>query len=179
MLDPFVVSQIFGIAILVVQIAILIVIGAYIVDKDGWIVEMVRRYAYLIIVCAAGASIVGSLTYSELVGFPPCKLCWLQRIFLYPSFVIGIIAWWKNDRNALRYTLALSIIGICISLYHYIMQMTGVSLFSCDTIGQSASCGGVFVREFGYMTIPLMAFTLNAGIIVASWLGLTKRNETQ
>ena len=39
------------------------------------------------------AATLGSLFYSEIAGFEPCKLCWLQRIFMYPQAVLLGIAW--------------------------------------------------------------------------------------
>src|SRR3989344_8493220 len=29
-----------------------------------------------------------SLIYSDVIGYEPCKLCWIQRIFLYPQVII-------------------------------------------------------------------------------------------
>ena len=34
---------------------------------------------------------VGSLVYSEVVGFIPCKFCWYQRYLMYPIALILII----------------------------------------------------------------------------------------
>ena len=38
------------------------------------------------------AAVVGSLSFSEIVGFPPCELCWIQRIFMYPQAIIAFCA---------------------------------------------------------------------------------------
>jgi len=112
------------------------------------------------------------LTYSELLKFPPCKLCWFQRIFLYPSLFIGLIGFITKDRNALRYSLVLSSVGILFSAYHFFIQMSGITGLPCTAVGQSDACGGIFVQEFGFVTIPFMALTLNLYIIVVSWVGL-------
>jgi len=53
--------------------------------------------------------------------------------------------------------------------------MSGVTGLPCSAIGQSDSCGGIYVKELGYITIPLMAWTLNLYIIVVSYLGLKKK----
>ncbi|WP_416144303.1 disulfide bond formation protein B [Planococcus koreensis] len=53
----------------------------------------------------------GSLYFSQIRGYAPCTLCWVQRIFMYPLvIVIGVAYAQKNVRIAAT-TLALSIIG--------------------------------------------------------------------
>lgn len=171
-------SLIFGIGVILMHLDILGIIGFHLFAPKGKMSQMVKRHALKLVAGIGLLSIVGSLTYSELLNFAPCKLCWFQRIFLYPSFIIGLIGYSKRDQNALRYTLALSAIGIVISSYHYFLQMSGVEGLPCSTVGQSDSCGGVFVKQFGYITIPLMAWTLNLYIIVVSYLGLKQKNES-
>src|SRR5699024_12031322 len=65
---------------------------------------------------------VGSLYFSEIKGFAPCELCWIQRIFMYPLVIIyGVAALKKNIDIALP-GLILSGIGMFISAYHYLIQ---------------------------------------------------------
>lgn len=35
---------------------------------------------------------LGSLYFSEIRHYEPCKLCWIQRIFMYPIVIIVTIA---------------------------------------------------------------------------------------
>lgn len=36
-------------------------------------------------------AVAGSLYLSEVLNYEPCKLCWFQRIFMYPQlFLLGI-----------------------------------------------------------------------------------------
>src|SRR3989338_4340198 len=42
---------------------------------------------------------IGSLYFSEIAKYDPCKLCWIQRIFMYPLALIFFIALIKKDRN--------------------------------------------------------------------------------
>src|SRR6185295_7978736 len=45
------------------------------------------------------ASMLGSLFYSQIAGFPPCDLCWFQRIFMYPLvFLLGLALIKKDSR---------------------------------------------------------------------------------
>ncbi len=102
-------------------------------------------------------SILASLYYSEIVGFVPCTLCWIQRIFIYPQAILFGVALKKKDVNILPYSFALSLIGGLFSLYHNYLYFGGTPAIPCDA---NASCTQRFVFEFGFMTIPLMAFIL-------------------
>src|SRR3989338_4074292 len=104
-------------------------------------------------------SVVLSLVYSDFIGFEPCKLCWIQRIFLYPQAVILGLALWKKSRDAETYCLALSTIGATIALYHYYGENFNPSALPACDAGGAISCAVRFVAEFGYITIPLMSLT--------------------
>lgn len=109
---------------------------------------------------------LGSLFYSEIAKYDPCKLCWFQRIFMYPLPVLFGIALWKKDKGIIKYALALSIIGGLIALYHYLLQTGIVPDGACGVVGYSVSCSQRFVMEWGYITIPMMSLTAFVYIIV-------------
>src|SRR3989338_8671049 len=64
---------------------------------------------------------IGSLIFSEILKFPPCILCWYQRIFMYPLVIILAVGIWKKDKNVHLYALPLSITGLIISIYHNLL----------------------------------------------------------
>ena len=98
---------------------------------------------------------LGSLTYSEVAGFPPCELCWYQRILMYPLPIVIGLATWRRDWPALRwYVLPLSLIGVVIAAYHVGVQRTGADSGLCDVGG---GCAAIYVEHFGFLTIPTMA----------------------
>jgi len=101
----------------------------------------------------------GSLFYSEIAGFEHCKLCWFQRIFMYPLVILLGLANIKKDFKFTFYPSALAMIGTIISLYHNYIYYGGISIFPCEPFGLGVSCTKVLVMEFGYITIPLMALT--------------------
>lgn len=122
---------------------------------------------------------LGSLFYSEIAGFTPCKLCWFERIFMYPQVILFGVAIWKKDAKIWIYSSTLSIIGAAISFYHYLLQIGFLPEGSCDAVGRSVSCSKVFVMTFGYITIPLMAgtaFVLLILLAIAAKKGLTKNS---
>lgn len=101
----------------------------------------------------------GSLFYSEIAGYDPCKLCWLQRIFMYPQVILLGIAYKKSDVSISTYSLSLSVPGLAIAVYHYIIQFFQSPLVACSTVGYSVSCSDHFTLSYGYITIPMMAVT--------------------
>ena len=108
----------------------------------------------------------GSLYFSEVRGYIPCTLCWVQRIFMYPLvIVIGVAYVQKNVRIAAT-TLVFSVIGGCISLYHYGLQKLDFLSDSAPSCGQ-VPCTGEYINWLGFITIPflaLIAFILLAGM---------------
>ncbi len=126
--------------------------------------EFIRVNAFNFAFLVASIATFGSLFLSEVAGFIPCKLCWWQRIFMYPSALILFISLLVNDRGVAKYILPLSGIGALIAIYHYIMQLFP-NILECSE--ETAKCSAVQFMEFGYVTIPLMAFTAFLLIIVS------------
>lgn len=123
-------------------------------------IALVGKYALAIGFLAAFIATSGSLFYSEVAGYTPCKLCWLQRIFMYPQVVLLGLALWRRERViTVLQTMILSAIGALIAAYHYYLQLGGNPLVPCGTVGYSVSCAQRFVLQFGYITIPMMALT--------------------
>lgn len=118
------------------------------------------------------AATVGSLYLSEVMGFIPCRLCWFQRIFMYPQVILLGMAAYRGDRRMASYVLPLAIIGGLVSIYHYMEQkVPGFAELNPCTDG--VPCNEDYLDWFGVITIPLMA--LVAFILIAGCLWLTKR----
>ncbi|MDX1447883.1 MAG: disulfide bond formation protein B [Acidimicrobiia bacterium] len=105
-------------------------------------------------------STAGSLVYSEYYLFEPCRLCWYQRIAMYPLVVTLGIGWWRSDRAVVRYVVPPAVIGGGISLWHLANQW----LLTEPSCAVGASCAVRYVTEFGFVTIPFMAFSGFAAI---------------
>ncbi len=125
-------------------------------------------FAFLV----ATVSTLGSLFYSEILKYEPCKLCWFQRILMYPQSVLFGLALYKKDRKVVDYGLIFSGLGAVVALYHYLLQVGVVKSGDCAAVGYSVSCAQRFVLEFGYITIPMMAF---AGFLLIFTLSLVAK----
>lgn len=102
------------------------------------------------------AGTAGSLFFGEVLGYPPCVLCWYQRICLYPLVVIFGGAIWSEDRGFSRYSLPLIAAGLSIAVYHNLLYY-GVVPDSISPCKQGVSCTEKQVELFGFVTIPLMS----------------------
>lgn len=118
---------------------------------------------WIALIVSLGASAV-TLIHEQLFGLPPCALCYWQRIFLYPQIILFALALWKRERAIVDYSIALSVIGLGVAIYHHALQMLPAGTIPCPSEG--VSCAQIFFLEFGFITYPLMAATLFAFLIV-------------
>lgn len=99
---------------------------------------------------------LGSLFYSEILGYTPCELCWIQRIFMYPLVIIYSVALYKRDINIALPGSILSGIGLLISIYHYGLQKASFMQDNAGICGD-VPCNLQYVNYFGFITIPFLA----------------------
>jgi disulfide bond formation protein DsbB len=109
----------------------------------------------------------GSLYMSQILGYTPCHLCWLQRIMMYPlvlMFGISLIL----DTDVVEYAVPMATIGGGIAAYHYIIQrMEQFQSAGCSVT--SVSCDTEYTYYLGIVTIPFMGFTAFLGILLLNW----------
>ncbi|SES99601.1 disulfide bond formation protein DsbB [Salinibacillus kushneri] len=115
----------------------------------------------------------GSLFYSEVMQFEPCKLCWFQRILMYPLVIIIGTATIKKDVNIAIPGFILSVIGAPLALYHYFIQKVGHA--GANFCGQGASCTAEYVNYFGFITIPFLSLIAFTAIIILFIVIFVKR----
>ncbi|SEB61746.1 disulfide oxidoreductase [Paenibacillus sp. GP183] len=129
-----------------------------------------RTYSLYLAWVVSLVAVSGSLFLSDYMGFEPCKLCWFQRIFMYPQAILLAIACYKNDRRQIPYLLPLSVIGGSISLYHYAEQkIPGLAKLLPCTSG--VPCNQDYINWLGFITIPFLALIAFILIIVLLWIG--------
>lgn len=124
--------------------------------------------AFLIAILAT----LGSLFFEFVLSFPPCDLCWYQRIFMYPQAVILGIAMLKKDQSVRVYSLVLSIIGLGFAIYHYFLQLFPTVL-PCTS--NSVSCATRQWELFGFISIPFLSGAAFLGIILSMLIGKRRK----
>ncbi len=155
------VSKVLSLLTILGQVIVLIVlISFFIYKKNKNKLDILDKHALVFSFIIALAATLGSLFYSEIAGYEPCKLCWFQRIFMYPLVLLLGMAVWKKDNGISNYVIVMSTLGALIAGYHYLLQIGAApALVPCSTVGYSVSCAEKFVMNFGYITIPLMSLT--------------------
>ncbi len=126
---------------------------------------------------ALGAT-TGSLYFSEVLGFPPCVLCWYQRILLYPLVLIFAVGLWTEDASYRRYAYPMAALGFAIAAYHNLLYF-GLIAEDLAPCTPELSCKTQQLNLFGFITIPLMALFGFLSIITVIWFEsrMGKANE--
>lgn len=98
----------------------------------------------------------GSLFFSEVLKYPPCSLCWYQRIFLYPLVLIFMIGIVRRDRSHIFYAWPISLVGFLIAAYHNLLFYGFISkeLSPCR---ENISCSEKYIEGFGFLSIPFLS----------------------
>ncbi|HEU5216637.1 MAG TPA: disulfide bond formation protein B [Gaiellaceae bacterium] len=165
-----------------VLIALLLIVGLLALFGLRAPLDAIRRLlwgyelwaAFVVAAIATG----GSLFFSEIAHFPPCELCWYQRICMYPLSILTLLMAWQGDNRAARYLLPLPIVGAGVSIYHLLIENQVIKEPTQCQASAPGGCAFKWINEFGYITIPTLALTgflLLIGFLV---LGTAGESET-
>ena len=122
--------------------------------------------AWALVFCAwlvASTSTLGALFFGEVMHLPPCSLCWYQRIFMFPLALILPFGLFPFDRNVVRATLPLAVIGGLVAAFH-VLLVAGVIPESIKPCTQGVACSEKVIEWFGFVTIPLLSVAAFATI---------------
>lgn len=176
-MDAAVADRFFALLTLAALAGALVLIGLALADRGSPVVRRVRialwdvvgPWALWLAWLVAAVATAGSLYYSEIVGFPPCSLCWYQRIAVYPLAVILAIAAWRRDRGVRVYALPLVAAGALIALYQYVLgYLPDAEVLGCSI---DVSCTERYLWEFGFVDFPFMSlvsFTVIGALLASS-----------
>jgi disulfide bond formation protein DsbB len=115
---------------------------------------------------------LGSLYFSEIVNYKPCRLCWFQRTMMYPLAILLIVAALVKDKKIWRYAVPLASIGITISTYHWFLErFPNLDAGVCDV---DVPCEFIWFQHFGFVTLPFMALTGFLAVLVFTTLPNTQ-----
>lgn len=163
----------------VISHALLVVFVLAVISRDSWgksLFNFLGKNAVPLGLLVSLSAVVGSLLYSQILGYEPCSLCWWQRVFVYPTVILFGAALLKKDHNVFHYVIPLISIAAIIALYHSYTQLGGASILPCTAEG--GACSKVFVKEYGYVTIPLMSLTVIVYVMFLGWVSRLHKRHT-
>jgi hypothetical protein len=144
----------------------------------GWLRADLGRAALGLAFGVATVATLGSLYYSEIAGFTPCKLCWYQRIAMYPLTIVLGVAALRRDHSVRFTVVPIAVIGALIAAYHAWIQAfppTGGSAFCTADV----PCTDRFVWEFGFVSLPFMALSGFIFIITMAFIAQPTISEAE
>lgn len=133
---------------------------------------------YLAWVLALVATL-GSLSFSTVLGFQPCVLCWYQRACMYPLTILLGLAAFRGDPGVRIYAIPLAATGALLALIQNAEAWGWMpTLRACTAAAGTVACdvpwplwgSGALAPLNNVLTIPvlsLLAFTLILALL--SW----------
>lgn len=141
----------------------------YLTNDEDRLSAFFAVYGRHLALLQATVATCGSLFMSEALRWPPCVLCWYQRILMYPLVFLILIGILRRDRGLHLYVLPLSLLGACTSLYHYLLVKT-------DWLPPPPCIDGIpctvdYLDILGFINVPFMAMT--AFLVISFLMGAT------
>jgi disulfide bond formation protein DsbB len=112
------------------------------------------------------ASVFGSLFFSEVMKFPPCNLCWYQRIFIYPVALIILLGLFIESREIHKFVAPFTVIGLVISIYHNLIYYKWIEVIVPCT--ETAPCTAEQLNFLGFITIPLLSLMAFVTLVITN-----------
>lgn len=139
------------------------------------LLDEVSRLALWLAWLVALVTTLGSLYFSEIAHFTPCKLCWYQRIAMYPFAIVLLVAALRRDRGVAWYVVPVATIGAMFATYQAQLQAFPHQHSSFCTLTEP--CTVRYVWEFGFVSLPFMALSAFVFIITMTLLA-TRANHS-
>jgi disulfide bond formation protein DsbB len=160
-----------------VVFALVLAIGGHLSPRiarlRSHVADAVAPQALGLAFAVAAVATAGSLYFSEVAHFTPCRLCWYQRICMYP--LAPLLAWaaWRRDLRLRPLAALLATVGGLIASYHVLIErFPTLESSACDPTNP---CSLIWVRRFGYLTIPAMA--LSGFALILTLLAVARRDD--
>lgn len=120
--------------------------------------KFLTKYILYIAFAQALVATLGSLYFSEIRHFPPCTLCWYQRIMMYPLVLILGVGILKKVKEVNYFAWPLIAIGWLIAVYHNLLYYNILPEAAAPCTA-GISCTTRFFAWFGFITIPFLSLT--------------------
>lgn len=96
-----------------------------------------------------------SLYFGEVLKWELCRLCWYQRIALFPLALLLGVAAYRYDRHFVPYALVLCTAGGLAALYQVLEGRFPV-LRTAAICGYTNDCSKNVFELFGFLTFPMV-----------------------
>ena len=129
----------------------------------------IKKYALYLAWVVSLIGLICSLLFGEMLHYEPCRLCWYQRICLFPLVLLLGIGVYKDDARIASYTLPLAGLGSLVALY----QVLGIfipGLHSHALCGPLADCLRPVWELWGFLSFPLISFVGFTLLFIFLWL---------
>lgn len=162
--------QIISLGSLLISIIILSFLISLLTRSHGIYAKFLKKHGFRLIFLVSSFATVGSLLLSMVWEFPPCNLCWYQRIFMYPIAFISLLAIYRKDhKNSCAYSLLLASVGFVIAGYHYLIQFSDLFKKSVGLCApNSIDCSIPDFIQFGFVTTPFISLVVFLLIILSA-----------
>jgi disulfide bond formation protein DsbB len=123
----------------------------------------------------------GSLFFSQIANFPPCELCWFQRICMYPLSYLLLVLAWRGENRWARFLIVFPVFGAGVAVYQLLIENDVIKEPQACLASAPGGCGVKWINEFGYITIPTLALTgflLLIGFLVLASTGVAEETAT-
>lgn len=112
------------------------------------------------------AALFGSLFFSEVMKFPPCDLCWYQRILLYPVALIVMTGLFWESKEINRYVMPFAWLGLAVAIYHNLVYYKIIQIIvPCS---ETAPCTAQQLNYLGFITIPLLSLVAFIFLVISN-----------
>lgn len=165
-------TPIMGLFTLVSNIVFVVVLVAIIVHADSrkHLYNFVHKYVLELLFFWLLSAVIGSLIYTDVVGYFACDLCWWQRIFMYPQLVLVAVALYKKDRSIIDYLVPLSSLGALVALFQSFIQWGFSFGIAGGCVAVGGECAKVYFTQYSYITIPVMSLSIFAYILAIKFV---------
>lgn len=145
------------------------------VDAAGRFLREVHMFFVPLAALVAVGGVGGSIYLSQVLNFKPCLLCWIQRALLFPQAILAtVLVFRRTAWVAMGGAICFAVAVIPISFYNWMIEFFP-NIESGECLATGTSCAIVYVREFGFVTIPFMALVEGITLLTLYLLSISKR----
>tara|TARA_B100000945_G_C20409622_1_gene611909 strand:+ start:143 stop:670 length:528 start_codon:yes stop_codon:yes gene_type:complete len=155
-------NALFGFFTIIAFLSSLVLIYLIFFRRKNLNIPELRDFALIYASLVALVSTTGSLIYSEVIGFIPCRYCWYQRYVMYP--LAALLIYVVIKKKFIRLAGLYAGLGGAFSIYHIYTQNGGGSGGSCSI---DVPCSLKYVEVLNFISIPVMALAAFTTIVLS------------